>query len=147
MRRLKQCPKLKKEGLLYEYIKNTLYNGLLSHCFGKIFYDIYFIWWGSKCHPIPVKVRGQLPGTRSLLPPYGSPGMNSGHQAWWQSPLPTKPFCWPQLVFLRHLCGSWQFYSWVSTCIQLVLSVPQPLDEFHVPRLLPAYVAKAGLEL
>ena len=34
----------------------------------------------------------------SVLPPYGFQGSNSGHQAWWQVPLPAEPSCWTFLI-------------------------------------------------
>lgn len=38
-----------------------------------------------------VEVRGHLMGTGSLQLPCGSQRLNSGHRAWRQVPLPTKP--------------------------------------------------------
>lgn len=36
----------------------------------------------------------------ALLPQCGSWELNSGHQAWWQEPLPSEPPRWPQLYNL-----------------------------------------------
>lgn len=45
-----------------------------------------------------VEVRGDRGEVGSLPPPYGSWGLNSGHQAWWQPSLPTEPSWWLHLV-------------------------------------------------
>lgn len=42
-------------------------------------------------HGMCVAVRGHLVGVISLFPSCGSWGLNSGLQAWWKKPLPSKP--------------------------------------------------------
>lgn len=44
------------------------------------------------------EIRGQLAGTGSHLPPCRSCDLNSGHQAWWQVPLPAVPSCLAQII-------------------------------------------------
>lgn len=58
--------------------------------------------WACICHDSHVKVRAQLMGVSSLLPPCLSWGSNSGHQPWrWrQAPLPTVPFNSPTLFLI-----------------------------------------------
>lgn len=46
-------------------------------------------------HAYQTQERGQLSGINSLLLPCESLWSNWGCQAWWQTPLPIKPFHWP----------------------------------------------------
>lgn len=50
--------------------------------------------WASSHHGTYVKVRGQLTGVLSFY--HGVLGLNTGYQACWQVPSPTKPSDWPK---------------------------------------------------
>lgn len=52
------------------------------------------------CHNVCMVITGQLVRTSSLLPLYGSWGLNSGPQAWKQGPLPFEPIYGLILIFL-----------------------------------------------
>lgn len=64
----------------------------------KCFMFIYLV-WGGVCvrHTIGIEVWGQFSGVCSFLLPCGFWGSDSGHQAWWQVPLPTEKSHWAQI--------------------------------------------------
>lgn len=63
----------------------------------KALFFIKFIHFLFVCvcahHIMHMEVRGQLVEVRSLIPPCGSQGLNSGRQAWWQA-LTDEPTHW-----------------------------------------------------
>lgn len=61
------------------------------------------------CHRTHEEVRGQLTVVPALLLPCGSWELNSGHQAWLQAPLLSKPSHGPQSYFLFSLDPSLSF--------------------------------------
>lgn len=49
------------------------------------------------------EVRGQLLRVCFLLTPWGCQGSNSGHELWWQVPLPIELLSWPKMPALKTL--------------------------------------------
>lgn len=52
------------------------------------------------CHSPCVEVQGNLVGIDFLIPLCGSQGLHSGHWAWLQAPLLTKPSCLPRIKLI-----------------------------------------------
>lgn len=55
----------------------------------------------SAYHNIGVEGREQCVRICSLLPLCGSQGLNSGHEAWWQVPLPSEPSPRPKMALFK----------------------------------------------
>jgi hypothetical protein len=72
----------------YSHTHTFLYTHSHTHKYVTFFEGVYVC--GRACH---VEVRGQSMGDSSPLLPCESQGLNSGCQAWWQTPLPIDLSC------------------------------------------------------
>lgn len=80
------------------------------------------------CHHSSVEIQGQHVGDCSLLPPPGSLGQTSGHQAWQQAPLLTKPSHQTDVFFYlmcigTHTCACLQTHVLVYVCMCLCVCI------------------------
>lgn len=80
----------------------------MLHCvyLSCVSFCLYLYVWARHYDNIHVRVRGQLPGIGSHIPPCGFPRLKLDPQVWQQAPLPNKP---PFLSFLMHTYWNYVF--------------------------------------
>lgn len=93
-------------------------------------------------HSVRVEVRGQCRGFESLLPMFGSQGLNSGSETWQQMPSPAEPSQSPHAPPLFSSLALWQkslilsFYETMNWCLaKKQIQELNPGDKCHLRKI------------